>query len=661
MPRRRRRRYNTPAPAVAETRMAVSERLALWRTRVELAKKLRETWETKFRVRELEEAYLGTQPYEDYQDDAWYNHFFATIRTQLPSLFFQTPSYRVRQRAGSPGQPSKRTAAIFETLLQSIAKEEHNLEVEGKLALLQAFFRVGCLKTCYDPRTIPNPQAGEPLTTTYLGTTVPLLDEQGQPMTEPATVLTDEVYAWEWVDARKLLLPNEGPSPRRWTWIGEEIEVLLEEAQDDARFPKSLRDQMVANATANVSLDPDATRPAPFAGEDTQPDEAMFRYIECWSISEKRLYVWAEGQPWSDEQFLLDEPYSPGVEDHPYAILSFLPMTAPRPSPWPLPMTYNWLPLQKEYNAARRQVTQAGNRAARKILYDQSTFPDSEEARKALNSSVDMEGVQINDLARPPIVFGGDTLSQDVTRSSAALQYDWRVITGATGQRLSGVRDANTATEASLTERAANLRDSDGQALVAMWLGVAGVKMLQLVRQTLTLDRWITMRGFNDREFKELLGSQGFQQSLVAQYGPQLGAVLPQILPQFPALQESLRRRLGEERPLKVTRQDLQFEMDVEVLPASLGVRTLEGERQSWLQFLTTIGQFPQLLQSRALLMETASKFQFLNEDVVDELLLLGQQMAQQAAQAAQAKVGGQPQRGPVPNGQLPPMAQQVL
>lgn len=663
MARRRRRRYNQPISAApAESRETVAERLETWRSRCALARKLREDWEQKYHVRELEELYLGTQGYADYgEDQTWYNHFFATVRTQIPSLFFQSPSFRVRPRATSGGNPNKRTAGILETLLQSIAKEENNLEIEGKLALLQSFFRVGCLKTCYEPRAIPNPQAGQPLTTSFMGSSVPVLDDQGQPVVEPSTVLTDEVYSWEWVDSRKLLLPNEGPSQRKWSWIGEEIEVLLDDAKEDVRFPKSLRDEMVANGRYGAMGEDDPQPIIQQDGEEWEGEDALFRYTECWSIAEKRLYVWAEGQPWSDTDFLMDEPYSPGVEDHPYALLTFLPIVGPKPGPWPLPMTYNWLPLQREYNLARRQVTSAGARAARKILFDKTTFPDSEEARKALNSSVDMEGVEVNDLKAPPVVFGSDSLSQDVSRSTAALQYDWRIITGATGSRLSGARDSNTATEAAITEKAANLRDSEGQALVATWLGVAGTKMLQMVRQTLTLDRWVTMRGYNDKEFQETLGSEQFQQALTAQYGPELAQVIPRILPMMPGLQESFRKRLGQEAPLKVTRQMMQFEMDVDVHPASLGVRTLQSERAEWLQFLTTIGQFPQLLQSRSLLTETANRFQFVGDDMVDELLLLGQKMAQLAAQQAQAKAGGAPAQGPVPNGQLPPQAQGAL
>ncbi len=665
MPRKRRRYTQPTPPGPLRERQTVAERLARWQARVSAAITLRQAWEQRYQVRELEEQYLGLEA-DAAPTEAQYNHFFATIRVQMPGLFFQNPSFRVRPKRGQTPF-SRRDSALMEALLQDLAAQDDNLVTDGKLALLQAFFRMGCLKVCYEPIQERNPQAGEPLTMATMGLSVPVLDAQGQPVLEEPTTLTDEVYTWDWVDTRRLLLPDEGPNQRRWTWIAEEVEVSLDEAQDDPRFPESLRRQLVANARAGQA--PTAT-PQAAAAQDPQnaadQEAARFRYLEAWHIRDKRLCVWADGQPFSGQQFLLDEDYPDGIEDHPYSLLSFLPITGPAPSPWPLPVTYHWLPIQQEYNLARQQTTNAGKRAARKLLYDQATFPDSEEARKLLSSSVDMEGVEVTDLTRPPVLFGEVPISLDVGRSTAALQYDWRVITGATGTRLSGEADSKTATEAAFTEKAAQLRDSEAQAQVATWLSRAGSKMLQLVRQTLTLDTYVQVRGYSDREFQELLQSPAFAQLLAAQFGPQLGAQLPQLLPLIPGLQRQLRERFGQEQFLRVSREQLQHEADVTVIPASLRVRTLESERASWLQFLGVIGQFPQILMSRVLLTETAAKFDFLTDDAVDELLLLGQQMAQMQAQQAQtaprgaSQPGRLPLRGPVPNGQLPPLAQGV-
>lgn len=691
MPRRRtRQRYQMPQRPPRADGLTTPQRLARWQSRAAQGVELRQQWEQRFHVRELEELYLGTQDMES-ADEQWYNHFFATVRVQMPSLFYQNPSFRVRPVRGRTPF-GKRDAAIAEALLQQIAAEDDNLATDGKLALLQAFFRLGCLKACYYPQMEPNPQAGEPMTEALQGHRIPLLGDDGEPTLEPTMVLDDETYSWDWVDAHRLILPDEGPDHRKWTWIIEEIELTLDEAKDETRFPENLRRQFCPNASAGQEFDiltpgkSDPYDPQLIEGQDL----LRFRYYEGWDMRQKRLYVWAMGQPFSGEEFILDEPYPDGIEEHPYSLLRFLPIVGPKPSPWPIPYVYNWAPLQRDYNAARRQLTNAGNRAARKILYDPQTFPDSEEARKFLSSSVDMEAVQVQDITRPPLMFGEASLNVDVTRSTQALLYDWRIITGSTGERLgASERGDKTATEATLSERSSSMRENDLQNLVATWLARAGSQMLQLVRQTMTLDMYVTMRGMSDSEFTSLLQSPGFQQLLAQQYGPEAAQQFPQMLEVMPGLAERFKQQFGSEQFLRVSREQLQWDADVSVQPASLKIRTLDAERQAWLQFLGLLGQFPLILQSRALLEETAEKFEFLNEGAIDELWMVGQHAQQAQAQAQQMQMEMQsqkaatgrlklatdrqkaegearvrgilPLRGSTPNGQLPPMSRGVL
>ena len=697
-----RRRYQQPnGPPRQRPAGTEAERLQQWRARIDQGIQVRKTWEEEYRVRQLEEAYLGRQGYEAHVRDAtWFNQFFATIRVQIPGLFFQAPSFRVRATGGATGQGTRREAMLLEALLQQVAAEEDNLQNDGQLALLQSFFRVGCLKVCYDPQLEKNPAAGEPLTVPMLGqemaaqqavdlmhqlaaeashapampspsgaspaspaSSTPgaspgpgvspapgppspmvrtLLDETGMPLTEPDEILSDEIYTWDWVDARKLIFPLQGPNRRRWTWIAEEVDVTLDEARACSQFPKALRAQLVANARVGDSGSGNeaqqASPPPTDPGNPVGLERERFRYVEIWDREQKRLMAYAAGQPWSDERFLIDEPYPDGIDDDPYALLSFLPIVGPEPSPWPMPYTWNWLPLQEEYNDVRRQLTNGAKRAARKLLYDQHTFPDAEEARKALGSSVDMEAVEITDLGRPPVMLQENPINLDITRSTQALQYDWRVITGSPGTRLSGSSDSKTATEATYTERAANLRDSDEQAAVMTWMASAGQKMLQRMRQTLTLDRMVRMRGYSDHEFASMLHSPAFQQLLIQLYGPELGQAMPALLPLFPALQERFRRQFGQERVFAVSREHLQFDADVTVIPMSMGVRTLDAERQSWMQFLGLLSQSPLLMQSPALLRITASMFPYIDEDVIEELLLIGQQQVQQQQAMQQAQ-----------------------
>ena len=678
MPRKRKAAARPPVPSMPSGRSAQGERLKEWRLRLTHARNLRTWWARRFRVEELEREYFGDLSYDDMRTEPeWFNLFFATIRTQMPGLFYQTPSFRATTTQ-SLGALGRRDAAVIEAVLKHIASEENNLEDDGKLALLQAYFRVGCLKVGYDPEMVANPQRGQPLYDEAMTAALGLQET----IVEPDYVLEGETYTWDWVDARKLLFPDEGPQRRKWSWIAEEVEVTLEDAQADSRFAPNLRAQFVANAWVTDDFtEGQASRPlvARPDGEVEAEEQQRFRYTECWDRRAKRVYILADGQPFSDERFVLDEPFPDGIEDDPYALLMFLPIVgSPRPLPWPLPYTYHWLPVQRAYNTVRQQLTMAGNRSTRKVLHEPGTFTDSDEARKGLASNVDMEGVEVTNLQRPPMVLESPPLNADVVQSIQALQLDWRIITGATGQRMSGDDDGTTATSSALAEKAAMARDTDQQAAVVMWLGQAGTKMYQLVRQTLTLDVFVRMQGFGDKEFSEILASPGFQQIVTQLFGPEIAQHLPEVLPLYPGLQRMLREKLGAEHLLRVTREQLTAEAIITVIPTSLRARTLGAERSMWLQFLQVLGQAPQLMQSRGLLEETAAKFEFLSDTAIDELYLLAQQQAQQQQQMMQLKmqaelaknaiqhptgaaamadlVGGQGQ-----NSQLPPMTRQTL
>jgi hypothetical protein len=526
----------------------------------------------------------------------------------------------------------ERDAAIGESTLDAIGVQDNNLKRAGSLGVLQNYFRIGVLKTVYDPKMEPNPQAGEPIY--EVGETgEPVLNEftgmpeqmkdpgTGLPLFEPEEVITDEAYRYEWVDGVNMLLPDEGPDRSKWSWVGEEIVVSLEEAKADTRFTKNLRNRLVANESKSK-----LKNVPPIRGDMASSEDERFRYCELWDIKAKRVRALAEGQEFED--FLMDEPLPDGVEDHPYALLlGWTPILGPEPSPWPMPHIRPWLDIQREYNIRRQQITEGAKRSARKGVYDDSTFADADEAMKVLQSPGDMEFGKVTDVNRPPVMLEVPNLSADIWRDIPLLQADWRLVTGLSGSRLSDP-DATTATEASFVERAGNLRDADMQDAVNDWLSEAGRKMLQRVRATLTMDMWIKLRGFSDSEF---------QQYVERVYGKEVMLGIQYL----PGLKEIYRERFGQEKWQRVTRESLQFEADVSVVPGSSRPRNLEVERSQWIQFLQIIGQFPQLALSRELLRETAAKFEYISERMLDELTALAQQMVNINANQAGRSQGG--------------------
>lgn len=635
-----------------------------WVTRVAHAKRLRQDWERRYMVETCERFFLGNQheygelhPWFDVQEnEPVFNYVWATIQAQIPALYYQNPTFNVTPLQPAQSAQAEQAAAMEERLLAVIAQEDRHLKTAGQFAVLQNYFRIGVLKVIYDPRMEPNPQAGEiiwqkgpdskPLLNPQTGMPVPTLDPQtGEPLTEPERIMTDEIYRWRWVDAACMLLPDQGPDHTRWTWIGEDVYVPLEVAQEDTRFPKNLRDQLVANSLQGT------IRPTE-AGYGEQPTaysmaEEHVHYYECWDIFNKRYYVWADGQPFGN-QWLVHDDLPPGIEDHPYCLaLGYnTPIFGPRPSPWPVPLVFQWLSIQREYNTRRKQITQGAGRSARKVLYEEATFPDEDEALKALQSSEDLSAAKVTNLERPPQYMTDPPLPPDILRDVVLLQADWRAIAGVPASQLQNVQAGQSPTEAAQAAQFATQRDLVMRDVVTELLIQAGTKMSQRIKATMTLDKLVRIRQLTDQELQGLL---------VQQYGPQIS----QFLQTVPNLKQLLTERFGQEKWLRVTRENLTFASQVSIVPGSMRARTTEVERQQLLSFLSTLGAAPQLALSRELLRVVARAFEIESEPLLDELNALAHQMVEINARQAGRYQGaggdnaqsGSPQNTPAMNG----------
>lgn len=634
------------------------QQLQRWMQRVRHARKLRSDWAQKYQVDLLAQTYNGDLTRDDsggVSDEVvlTINRFWPTIKAQMPGLLYQNPKFFVRPIGRKAQSMAMQQAAASESLLSDIARQDDHFVQEGKLALQQSFWAIAVLKCVYDPRMEPNPNRGqlmvlldnqgEPMRDALTGQPLPLIDPQtGEQMKEPARVMRDELYRWQWVHWSNMLLPDDGPSQMAWSWVGEEIEVPLEEAQEDERFPKALRDQLVATRKPR---DDDPSADLMRALDIHEQDKTVW-YVECWDMKQKRHYIVAEGQPFSSTQFLLDAPYPDGVEDHPYAILQgYTPCTDPKPSPWPIPHIWNWLALQQEYSERRDQMMNAARRSARKVFYEQNTFPDTDEATGALSSNRDMEAILITDINRPPITMADPGSPPDIARDLALLEKDWLNATGTPGERI-GNPSADTATQALLSDRSATLREGEMKNAVQLWLTTAGKKMHQLLKATLTLERWVQIRDFTDADL---------QQWLMQRFGRD-GAMLMQQ----PGVKQALIARYGQEKWQHVTREALQFEADVGVVPGSARARTMEQDRQQALLFMRTLaeigGVMPSLLMSRRFVSHMADLFEMGDELLVDEIIASVKQQMAQAAQAAQMKAAGSGARSGM--GQAPSPAQ---
>lgn len=609
-----------------------SKDFKLWMSRVKRAQKVRKDWEKKYKVEKCEKFYLGDQ-WEGDRGPRVMNRYMANVRSTQPNLLFQNPKVLVRPKPGHETN-SRYKASVAESTLQAVMNQDDNFENATGFGLLQAFWRIGALKVIYDPKLEPNPNyQGQPTPMAAkdedgnaildeMQQPTPMLDPQNQqPIMEPEFIVTDDAYRFEWAPAEDMLFPDAGPDMSKWPWIGQEITVTLAEAKEDPRFPPDLREQL----ECNVKKDKDKKKKS--ANKDTDENESeddkLVMYVECYDIRKKRWYVVADGQKF--KECLLADVLPDGIEDHPFAILpGFIPITGPEPSPWPCPYTYSWLDPQEEYNIRRNQGMEGAKRSARKIGYEDNTFKDPDEAIKALQSSRDMEAVKLTDVTRPWVIIQDPGLPPAINQDVPILLDDYRTIAGQSGSKM-GTPDADTATEAQIVDRAAQLRDGELQKAVQKWLKVALRKMFQLMKKTLTVSMFVKIRGMEDKEVQTFLQSK---------YG-----IPPEALELFPDLVNYVAQMYGQERVEPISRETLAFEADIEVLPGSTKPRSLTSERAQFLEVLQILAQSPQIMLSRLLMEELFKKYEFVNPALIDELQALAQTLMQ--ANNTQAGRGG--------------------
>lgn len=609
--------------------------------RVDRARQIRRRWREDYKVKDLYRAFYGDVAgaiFDAEIDDEmlYVNKFLPTIKTVIPSLFLQNPTFIVRSKLENQDPTSILKAKMGEAALRSIAMQERHLEFSTRLALIQSFFSIGVLKTVYEPKMVKNPRAGETMFERD-PSGIPILDESsepieladdsGYPMIEPDMIVDDESYRWDWVNGDRMLLPDAGPAHLRWPWIGEEVTVLLDRAREDERFPKNLRTQLKANElTDNLDDMDEYWGDINSSSDETgRKQDQYITYIEIWDLLRQKHIIWAPDQTFSETQCLLNRDVSPGIEHHPYSmLLGYTPIIAPKPLPWPLPYTYGWLGIQREHNVRRKQVANAARRTARKVFFEEGTFPDADEAVKFLQSNEDMQAVKITDVTRPPVVNADPPMTQTIAQDLSVLEADWAFETGVTGPRTGGRNTgAESVYESKIQVQSGEVRDLDMRHAVNVFLETSGRKMFRLLKATMTVGMYVKLRGASDSHFISYVSRV---------YGPQMA----QQISQFPNLRHSFDQQFGQDKWLELSPEELDFEADVGITPGSSRPRNMENEKQDFLQIIQFLGQFPMIAQSRALLARVADMFEFFDTSMIDEIVAI----ANKANEMEQMKAG---------------------
>jgi hypothetical protein len=587
---------------------AAKREVKRWHENIRLADRLHQQWEKEVRAPDCERAYYGEQWPKEFKtvsrfsDPYVINLFFPTIEAKLPSLYFYRPSARVLPRPTRVDDPLSALtdrARLREDILNTYIHDPRlNLGYHVNQALKDAFFRFGILEWGYSANFIDNPALKRPRQERSADE---MSDEDEADL--PARVLDptdpDEHIFLRWIPAKTFRVSlRSTPLLHEADWCGYYEWHYLDDLKRNRDY--SNRDALKVTARSDMS---DGSLRVDYSGSMDASDwrKGMTRIWKIWDLRARERFIIADGLA---DKYLL--------KPRPFLILPFSDFRFHNrlEGYYPLPPCTNWLYPQQELNETRESQRVHRRRAYRRFQHRKGSV-DAEELSKLVNGG-DMTIIATNeDGAIRPIEDA--PLDAAVHRNVPQSREDFMQISGVGGeQRL--VPEATTATQASIIDSRAKIRDSFSREAVGEWLARGFSILLRHVEAYVALPFWV--------------------QRLT-------DPLSPAAQPEADAITQTWAQVKAEELG------DLTY--DVEVAVESLSPVNEDIDRQNWLQVLGLL-QNPSLLlvlsNSDSLLRRTLRFFNIKSGRDVEDIRTAMQAALMAIASMQQAKAGPGPGAG---------------
>lgn len=597
-------------PTIKENKASEPTLVQKWNSRIDEGRAVRKVWLDSFHVEDLDRYYEGFQRPDWVTDSAdkfmVINLIFAAIKPHLDANYIQNPNFSVRPKRTYTYNPQElqmidAQAKMRENLINYLMVE-NKTRIEGRKANLDAEVAFGVVKTFYQPHHKPHPFKGEPFK-----------DSDGKPLLHPETgaevnypdnELVGEKFRVERRDPLNIIFDPWADSLETIKWVAEYVEMSLEEVKKNpllkntrgltsalVRIEEKDRESERKKGDKNKSL----TKPVsggnaslPNSGDNKQFKEKVIGLWEIYDLEEDEIIVIAEGHL----KELRQDPMPEGIEDHPYVFLKFIER---RNSPYPIPDIWHLIGPQDEYNITRNQIVNHRKRYARKYEVTQNTVDDTEldkleEPYDGMIIKTKTQGRALRAIEDPP-------LDSAVFFDLEWLRKDFRDISGDVSEgEISKIEKAGVA---ALLNSKMEGRKKGRQAVIQEFYQEIGRKVMLLVEAEMTMPMAI---------------------SVVGQTGSQWTTIRPRDV------------------------QSINGEFNYEVSVQSLVPRNPEMERASFMAFMEFIGTHPIIAMNQILLKKAAEMFHLYDQTIIEEMIKVAQQIAQQ-----QALQGGQPGKASPP------------
>ena len=549
--------------------MARADTQSMWEARIEKAKKCRDDWAEQFKVQLARDFFEGKQN-PGWPASEWItiNKIYSHMQAQLPLLYQLDPYFYVKVKRSYSVNPMD--VILFEkrgkvrSAYLNYLKGEIDLKEKAQLAIQDAHFAYGVLKTHYTVEEVENERFGELILDEK---EQPIFGDDGEPLTQPEFIPINERYKVSRVHPDDLLWDDDaGTLEDKWCWIAERVTMTEEQIKAD----KTLNQSIVKDVEPGVRDTKNLFNKIFAKDSSEEKSQGLYEVYEIYDLAKKQYLKILTG---ATKPVMLPRPVPGGVDKHPYTVLRF---TLRDNSPYPIPPISQGIDPQKEYGEARSGLLRHRKRFNRKYEVAVAMLEDESELGK-LEAGDDGTIIRVMQTgAIKPITDA--PLDQANYLEINALNSDMVEVLGSP-DNARGVSGADSATEASILDSRLEVREGDRMSRVVDWITKTAENLDNLVQTHITKEEAVSVSG-PEGEFWELV------------------------------------------RPDDYAEINGDFAYSVNV--GSSMARMPQIERAQFLAFLQVMAQFPHLMTAPKLMKRVAEMHRIDDESLVKELVDLG-------------------------------------
>ena len=574
--------------------MASKDLQKIWEQRLTDANEAHKKWKEQFKVD------MGIKYFEGQMDLGLpagealvINKIYSHLQAQLPKLYSVDPYFYVKVKKSYEVSVKnilemERRGRVRSAMLNYL-KTELELKVKARLAIQDAHFAFGVIKTRRASDLQEHPHAGEPILDEDGNEMIGI--ETGEPLIYPDQIPVNERYEIERIHPDDFRFDAEaGPLKNEWSWVGCHTQMTKQEALDDPRLSSAAVKKVKGKKKQKRENEGKSSGLSRFVPTSAANDEEDI--LDIWEIYDLKKEEWlmlAE-----DGVDLLIKPRSmpPGIEEHSFSILRF---TLRDRSPYPIPPVFNAIDPQREMSLSRSMVMTHRKRFNRKYEVVVSKLEDEHTELEKLE--VGDDGTIIRVIANGAVTPIKDApLDQQNLQELRALDNDIVEAMG-TPDIARGIASADSATEAGLLDARLGIREGDRMSMVVDFVKDVARKLDMLVQFHIDRD-----------EAVKITGPQGEEWTTVKQ--------------------QDYERIQGE------------FEYSVNV--GASQPRLPDIERAQMTAFLSQVViPFPQILTQPAIVKQFAELFHIEDDGFIEGMVTLGKQIASGQLQPPGAQGGG--------------------